>query len=79
LVKGHIPCRVHQPEFVAYWRNVLKPPRDVMTLLEEGYSPSLTEWPPSSMLPNNASARDQENLEFIDEEISYLLRTGAVE
>jgi hypothetical protein len=50
-----------------------------MRLLEDGYVPRLTEWPPSSYIQNNASARDPENVQFIDEEVARLHQTGAVE
>ena len=73
-----IPGRVHRPEFVRFWLEELNPPLEVQSLLRDGYIPDFVSWPPAAELPNNASARDEENRQFLDSEIAELVASGAI-
>jgi hypothetical protein len=56
----------------------LRPSNDVKSLILEGYTPSLTEWPPSSDSRNNRSARDPKHREWLLAEIARLESSGAI-
>ena len=49
-----------------------------MQILDEGYRLPLTEWPPSSYLPNNKSALQAENRELVSETLRSLEKSTAI-
>ena len=46
--------------------------------MREGYKIPLTSYPPKSRLPHNKSAREAENLDFLDSDIELLEAIGAI-
>ena len=60
LKQGHEPSKdIHSSNSFAFYRDVLKAPADVLSILKEGYFPQFIEEPPSFFKVNNKSARDQ--------------------
>jgi hypothetical protein len=57
----------------------LRPSNDVKRLIEAGYIPDLTEWPPSSECKNNRSARDPKLRPWLLAELKKLEENGAIE
>ncbi len=71
------PGGIHEPQEVLFWREELKAPAWVMTVLEEGYALQLKEEPSKNYEEeNNASAR--QDIEFVREEVCKWQRQGIV-
>ncbi|XP_059079168.1 uncharacterized protein LOC131877501 isoform X1 [Tigriopus californicus] len=70
--------RIHRKEFFPYWRDTLKADDEILALLSHGYVPPLSEWPPSSYIRNNRSARGSRAHAFLSEEIPHLIESGAI-
>ena len=58
LPEDFVPGRVSKPEFLSFWKTVLKPDPETLSIVEEGYRvPFLGgKNPPASFEPNNKSA-----------------------
>ena len=72
-----VPGSISNPQFRNYWKNVLKPSKLVMDIVENGYKLPFEETPPPSFEKNNASARRETS--FVRAEVKRLLQLGCIE
>lgn len=78
IPKAEVPGRIHKPEFRQFWEEELRPSPMVWDAICNGYRLPLSEMPPRTHLPNNGSARKEENQEFLDEDILALENSNAI-
>ena len=72
-----VPGSISKPQFRSFWKNVLKPSKEVMNIVENGYKLPFETTPPPSFEKNNASARRETS--FVKAEVKRLLQLGCIE
>eukprot|EP00094_Tigriopus_californicus_P013697 TCALIF_13254-PA protein Name:"Protein of unknown function" AED:0.03 eAED:0.10 QI:0/0/0/1/0/0/2/0/597 len=78
-IDPRVPGRIHRNEFRRFWANELQAADMLLALLEEGYKLPFASIPPKSSLPNNFSARQHNNFDFVCKAIANHLKVGAIQ